>query len=110
MKKVLVIFGCVFFGVMSWKIGEKIAAESFVLIIGVFLGVLAAIPSSLFVLAASRRRENVDRAYPVQQQQYPSMIFMGGDPGGQNLPPVQQQPLLPANVSSKRGEIEHANW
>jgi hypothetical protein len=111
MKKVLVLFGCVFLGVMAWKIGEKISSEVFALIIGVLLGILAGIPTGLMVLASGRRKESIDRSYPIQQQpQYPPMIFMGGTEGGSQPPMQQQQPALPVKLTQNRGEIEHANW
>lgn len=112
MKKALLTVICVFVGVMTWKIGEKLSADTIALFLGVILGVLATIPTGLLMIAASRRKENnVDRAYPVQQP--PIMLFGGGQQPYQQE--KQQAPMLPMTINhqsnfTKGTDIENADW
>lgn len=109
MKNSLIIIVCVFSAALAWKIGEAVHPTTLAVLVGVAFGALAGIPPAVIVLAATRRKEQADRAYPVQQ---PPVIFFGGQ--GQSQPPPQTSALpglsIVNSTATVRGEIEHVDW
>jgi len=94
MKRIIVLSGLVFLGVVTWRIGGRLSADAIGMALGVLFGVLAGLPVALLVLASNRRRERQDDEGRA-----------GGYPGGQGrqraLPqgygypmPMQQPPVI----------------
>jgi Zn-dependent protease with chaperone function len=90
-------------GFVAWRIGESLSSDAISMGLGIFFGMLAGVPASLLVLAATRRREIYD-------DERPSVRPMGDGAGGYgHQPPVivlagmgnmPQQGLLPQQSSS----------
>lgn len=88
---VLVVLGCV----VVWRLGSRLSADAVGMAIGILLGMLASIPTSLLILANSRRREDHDdeqwervtseRAQPIYQ---PPVIVLTGHPSPMQPPMV----------------------
>lgn len=79
----LVVIGCV----VVWRLGGRLSADAVGMAIGILLGVLASIPTSLLILANSRQRKDHDdeqwervapeRTQPIYQ---PPVIVLTGHP------------------------------
>jgi len=54
MKKIIMLFGLLFVGVVGWRIGDGLSADALGMAVGVLLGVLAMIPVTLVALAGRR--------------------------------------------------------
>ena len=114
MKRLIVLAGLVFIGVMAWRIGERLSADAIGMALGVLFGIVAGLPVALLVLAANRRRgerETSERtegrqrqlpqgyAYPMQQP--PPVIVLAGHgspqmPNGYGYERGQMPPPYPA--------------
>jgi len=57
MKRLIVLSLLVFIGVLGWRVGSSLSADSIGIVVGVVFGVLASIPAALLMLAAGRRSE-----------------------------------------------------
>jgi len=125
MKRLLVLAGLVFIGVMAWRIGERLSADAIGMALGVLFGIIAGLPVALLVLAANRRREereNFERpdgrqrqlpqgyGYPMQPQP-PVIVLAGhGAPQMQNgygyergqMPPPYPALPMPQEASQER--------
>lgn len=95
---VIIVVGCV----AVWRLGSRLSADAVGLAIGVLLGVLASIPTSLLILASSRRREALheDEGWSTAQEQtplyQPPVIILAG----QGAPPPAQQLPAPLHPSA----------
>ena len=99
MKKFLALCVMVAIGVLAWKVGEKLSADSIGMAIGILFGIMAGIPTALMMMASDRRRaEQADAMRAMEKEDrrlghqnggggQPMIIIAGGAP--QQLP---QQP------------------
>lgn len=109
MKRLIVLAGLVFIGVMAWRIGERLSADAIGMALGVLFGIVAGLPVALLVLAANRRREERDSVerpdarqrqlpqgygYPMQSQ--PPIIVLAG----------HGNPQMPNGYGYERGHIQ----
>lgn len=84
---VVVLIGCV----AAWRLGSRLSPDAVGMAIGILLGVLASIPTSLLILASSRRREEREDAQwerPTQERtppayQPPVIVLAGHAPAMQ---------------------------
>jgi hypothetical protein len=82
MRHITVVLLLLIGGFLAWRIGESLSSDAISMGLGIFFGMVAGIPASLLVLAASRRREYVD-------DDSPSVRRMNEQPGPYgNQPPV----------------------
>jgi len=128
MKKLLALCLIVFVGAFGYRIAASLSPDAVALAIGVLLGILAGIPVSLLVLAASRRHQEAtgqefsrsrmnSNAYPHHQPHQPPVIVLtGGQPqygGQQHL--LQAPPVVNALPNqSQQGRFvnleKHESW
>ncbi len=115
-----VVIGCV----VVWRLGSRLSADAVGMAIGILLGVLASVPTSLLILANSRRREDHDggrwervaleRTPPIYQ---PPVIVLTGHPSPMQPPtvtpssavgqPIDAWPMQPSARQFKIvGELE----
>ena len=95
MKQFSIVLLAVLFGIVLWRIGERLSADAIGLAVGVIFGVLAGLPAAVLVLANGRQREEKrhDRQ-PAQPQhgyggQPPVIVLTGGQTVPQALPEPQ---------------------
>jgi len=120
MKRLFALLGLVLLGVVGWRVVDSLSADALGMGIGVLFGMVAGIPTAIFVLVADRRRhegrderrnprydERRDpRMLPPQQmgypyyqpQQPPVIVVTGGNGAGQQgfVPAGPQYPTLDA--------------
>lgn len=91
-----------------WFIGTQFSTETTALIIGLVLGMIAGLPVSLLVLAATRRN---DRSQPTQPQypQYPPIVLMGGQQHQQGVDNFVPPPPT-INIPSRQLPDQHTEW
>lgn len=99
----VVVIGCV----AAWRLGSRLSADAVGMAVGILLGVLASIPTSLLILASSRRREERDdpqwmrgaqeRILPAYQ---PPVIVLAGQA------PTMQPPMITPSPSTPQ-PVEH---
>ena len=87
----VIVIGCV----AAWRLGSRLSPDAVGMAIGILLGVLASIPTSLLILVSSRRREeredgqwerpSAERTQPAYQ---PPVIVLAGHA------PAMQPPML----------------
>jgi hypothetical protein len=95
----IVVIGCV----AAWRLGSRLSADAVGMAVGILLGVLASIPTSLLILANSRRREGRDdeqwervapeRTPPIYQ---PPVIVLTG-----HAPPMQPPMITPSSSAGQ---------
>jgi hypothetical protein len=119
MKKLLALMALVFIGVVGWRVAEGLSSDAIGMALGVLFGVLAGIPTALFVIAANRRQEERPQrtaqeygaAYPYHPPQPPVIVVTGHSPPqqGHHLPAYENYPpqmsgygLRPASARSNR--------
>ena len=56
-KNTLIFTGILVSGVIVWRVSERLSSDAVGLAVGVFLGVLAAVPICFVLMSNSRRRE-----------------------------------------------------
>ena len=120
----------VFVGTAGWRIGNALSPDALSMAVGVLFGVMAGVPTSILIMASSRRR-NVEEAstrdrqaasmqhyFPQHAQQYmpqqPPIIVVAGPPGfGNALQPApahsgwlpQERPARHFTVVGEREEV-----
>ncbi len=99
MKKLLGISLVVFVGTLAVVIGQRMSTDAMAVVIGVIFGVAASIPTSLLIIAATRRTANerpATRSSPPDRYVPPVIVV---SPGGQEStwrPPGGTTPPLPS--------------
>jgi len=78
-------------------IGNRLSDESLAVLAGAACGVGAAIPTSLLVVAVSRKREEQQEPLSAPQGAYPPVVVVT-PPGGQQLP--NSWSALPPSISA----------
>lgn len=103
-KQVLIAAALLFVMVLAVIIGQRMSTDAMAVVIGVIFGVAASIPTSLLIVAVTRRAAQ-DRAmqgeqrYQQGQRAQPPVIVI--NPGGANASPwfsPFQQPALPPTM------------
>jgi hypothetical protein len=119
MKKLLILIALVFIGVVGWRVAEGLSSDAIGMALGVLFGVLAGIPTALFVIAANRRHEDRPQraaqeygaTYPYHPPQPPVIVVTGHSTPqpGQQLPAYGSYPpqasgygLRPEGVRANR--------
>jgi len=91
MRKWFALGFCLFVVTLAAVAGFRLARESLAVIMGVVFGVAASIPTSLLIVAITRRSETRQMSnYP-----YPPVVII--NPGGEKqhfLPPVSSMPTV----------------
>ena len=93
-KRVLVGVVVVFVAVLAVIIGQRMSTDAMAVVIGVIFGVAASIPTSLLIVAVTRRAQEEREVYRGQAQ--PPVIVV--NPGGGTVSPWFTpfgQPMLP---------------
>ena len=123
MKKLLVFCVLVVVGVIAWNIASRLSPDAVGMAVGMMFGVMAGIPAALLVLAAGRRRieldEDEDRrgqsrqsgyAYPAFPQQPPVIVLAGPPAQASSQPTVDSYgyPVRPALPGPGAGASPHA--
>lgn len=105
MKHVTMLVLLLLGGFLAWRIGETLSSDAISMGLGIFFGMLAGVPASLLVLAASRRREYLDDDPPVRRMgeagnpyaNQPPVIVLAGMGG------MPQQGLLANQMNAQMG-------
>jgi hypothetical protein len=98
LKRILVIAGLVTAVVLAVVVGKKMSAEAMAVVVGVVCGVLAAIPTSLLLLAVMTRQDRQRMDHPQRQTRpdgYPPVVVIQGG-SSQALPTGSQAGYWPA--------------
>ncbi len=96
MKRSLFIMGVVFAITLAVVFGSRVSADALAVIVGVILGILAGIPTTLLVIfILTRQRQTLERGLPQTPAQPPVVIVNATDRAA--LPPA---PALPAPYSA----------
>ncbi len=98
MRRLLGLGFIAFLVALAIVIGQRMSTDAMAVVIGVVFGVIASIPTSLLIIAATRRsaaeRSSGERSYP--ERYVPPVIVVS--PGAQQsswLPPTSNPPPLP---------------
>lgn len=67
MKRFLVLMLLIFVGVAGWRAGGLLSSDAMSMAVGIVFGVLASLPASLLILAATRRPAAPPATAPVAQ-------------------------------------------
>ena len=114
MKQFLIVVLAVLFGVVLWRIGERLSADAIGLAVGVIFGVLAGLPAAVLVLANSRlREERRHERRPVQAQngyagQPPVIVLTGGQSAPQAL--HEPQNTTPVGWRTHQAQERQFRW
>jgi len=99
-KRILVGVAALFVVSLAVVIGKRMSAEAMAVVIGVVFGVAASIPTSLLIIAVTRRVQEREaeqlRSLREQQRSAPPVIVVGPS-GGQAMPWFSpfQMPSMP---------------
>lgn len=77
----------VFFIVLGVLTGHKLSPESMAVIVGVIIGVVASVPTSILLIVLLRKSMQTSAPPPPQQPQYPPVFMISADGGQQRQRP-----------------------
>lgn len=105
MKKVMALVLVAFVVTLAVVVGQRMSVDAMAVVVGVVCGVAASIPTSLLVLLATRRREQVEAQPRQMGPGYPPVVIVNpGMQTGMGLPgqgmagPYLPPPAGPASV------------
>lgn len=120
MKKLFAVAAVILAGVLAWRVLHTLSSDAISMALGMFLGVVAGIPTALVLLSSSRRSEHpsgrtrhprrqdlqpMATHAPASMQQPPVIIVMG--PQG-TLPSQSQAASFPVRQQETHWQTE--NW
>lgn len=101
MKRGLLLIGVAFAVTLAIVFGARVSADALAVIIGMILGVVASIPTTLVVVfLLTRQRQAADRGLPQTSQQPPVVIVNAPDRATLSPPPALPAPY-PADPARK---------
>jgi hypothetical protein len=107
MGRIVAVVGSVIVITLGVLVGTKLSSDSISLIIGVFIGVVASLPTSVLIIWATTRRSNDQLAGAGTQRmgqmgpgQYPPVIVVNP---GTGMPTTWQQPQAPVGLPAPTG-------
>ncbi len=94
MKKVAIVTIIAFAITLAVIIGQRMSTDAMAVVIGVACGVLASIPTSLLILAVTKRHTKQE-VRPPQRRDYPPVVVVnpGGNQPSRYLPPLPTSPM-----------------
>jgi hypothetical protein len=109
MKRGLLIIGITFSVTAAIVFGSRVSADALAVVVGVVLGIVASVPTTLLVIfILTRQRSGLDRGVPPATQNPPVVIVNAPDRASLAVPPTLPAPY-PADQSRKWtvvGDIE----
>ena len=80
MKRGLLIIGVIFAIALAIVFGTRVSADALAVIVGVVLGIVASVPTTLLaIFILTRQRQGLDRGLPQAPQQPPVVIINATD-------------------------------
>lgn len=105
MKRALFIIAGIFATVLAVTFGLRMTSDAMAVIVGILLGMLATIPTSLVLLYMIRNRETQQTEIHQRQQQgqYPPVVVVNSTPnsGYGGMGSANPQSFLPAPMSER---------
>ena len=103
-KQVFVAVAVVFVAVLAVMIGQRMSTDAMAVVIGVIFGVAASIPTSLLIVAVTRRAQErtLEERQVYRERAQPPVIVI--NPGGGQASPwfsPFQQPMMPPEMSGE---------
>jgi hypothetical protein len=84
MKTLFAVVVVAFAVALAVVVGSRLPEDTMAVIVGVVCGVLASIPTSLLILAATNRRDSRPEASMPGVQAYPPVVVVNAPPGTGN--------------------------
>lgn len=79
MKRGLLIVGVTFAIVLAIMFGTRVSADALAVIVGVVLGIVASVPTTLMVIFIMTRQRQLDKSWPQVAQQPPVVVINATD-------------------------------
>lgn len=102
MKKLMFTLGGLLMAGVGVAVGFRMSADAMAVIVGIFFGLVATIPTTLILIYTMRQRD-VQQAQSRQQMgQYPPVVVVNSPPGGAGGVNYGNRPMLTGAASSER--------
>ena len=110
MKKLFAVAALILAGVVAWRVIHNLSSDAISMALGMFLGVVAGIPTALLLLSSSRHpRRHAQQPMTPHASAYlqqPPVIIVTGTQGA--LPPQPQAAAFPIGQQAAHWQAE--NW
>ena len=102
-KQVTIVLSVVFAATLAVVVGKEMCSDAMAVVIGVVCGVAASIPTSLLLMLALTRRDQLrgDRAERGRQGIYPPVVVVQGGDARQGLPQGPQAGYWPSPMPER---------